>query len=116
MKAVTDLDVYRLSEQLSDMIWHDYDTWSEKVKRTIGYQAITAVDSIAANIAEGYGRATRADRKHFYVYARGSLEETKCWLRKLIRRGLVTDPVRVEQYKQLVDELGCKLNVFIKTT
>jgi len=74
------------------------------------------VDSIAANIAKGYVRATRADRKHFYLYARSSLQKTNYWLHKLIRRGIVTDPVRIEQNKQLVGQLGCTLNVFIKTT
>lgn len=116
MKAVTDLDVYRLAEQLSDMLWHDFDEWPDKVKRTIGYQVSAAVDSIAANIAERYGRVTRADRKHFYVYARDSLEETKSWLRKLIRRGISNDPACIERYKLIVDQLGCRLNVFVKTT
>lgn len=63
------MDVYRLAERLSDMIWHDYDAWSQKVQRTMGYQAIDAVDSIAANIAEGYGRFHIAERKLFYRYA-----------------------------------------------
>jgi len=40
MIALTNLDVYKLSEQLSDMIWNDYDHWPEKVKRTIGFQII----------------------------------------------------------------------------
>ena len=49
-----------------------------------------AAVSIAANIAEGYGRFTPKDRKLFYRYARGSLEETKAWLRKLIKRNILT--------------------------
>jgi hypothetical protein len=35
MKEITELDVYRLAEQLSDLIWNDYDKWSPKVQRTI---------------------------------------------------------------------------------
>jgi four helix bundle protein len=80
MKRLAELEVYKLSEQLSDKIWNDYDTWPEKVRRTIGYQIIRSSDSIAANISEGYGRFTPADRKVFYRYARGSLEETKTLL------------------------------------
>ena len=56
MKLVYELDVYTLSEQLSDLIWYDFDKWSKKVQNTIGYQIIRSADSIAANIAEGYGR------------------------------------------------------------
>ena len=41
MKEVTELDVYRLAETLSDMIWNDFDRWPEKAQKTIGYQVIT---------------------------------------------------------------------------
>ena len=115
MKEVTELDVYRLAETLSDMIWNDFDRWPEKAQRTIGYQVISSADSIAANIAEGYGRYTSPDRKKFYLYSRGSFEETKAWLRKAIRRRLISFG-RAQEYKAVVDELGPKLNAFIKTT
>ncbi len=115
MKEVTELDVYRLAEKLSDMVWDDFDRWSEKAQRTIGYQVIRAADSIAANIAEGYGRYTSPDRRKFYLYSRGSFEETKAWLRKALRRQ-VTSVGRGQEYKVIIDELGPKLNAFIKTT
>jgi four helix bundle protein len=114
VKEIYELDVYNLSEKLSDMIWYDYDKWAEKVQKTIGYQIIRAADSIAANLAEGYGRFTPADRKTFYRYARGSFEETKAWLRKLIRRKIITE--EIEKYTRVVDELGPKLNAFIRST
>lgn len=114
MKRLVDLDVYKLSERLSDKIWSDYDQWSGKVQRTIGYQIIRSADSISANISEGYGRFTPADRKLFYRYARGSFEETKTWLRKLIRRRVVnTDDVK--EFESIINELGPKLNAFISS-
>lgn len=115
MKEIVELDVYNLAEELSDMIWFDYDNWSVKAQNTMGYQIIRAADSIAADLAEGYGRFTPADRKRFYLYARGSFEETKAWLRKAIRRKVI-DSSRVDSYKQIVDTLGPKLNAFIKST
>ena len=115
MKAVYELDVYNLAEELSDMVWFDFDEWSEKARRTIGYQVIRSSDSIAANIAEGYGRYTPADRKQFYRYARGSLEETKAWLRKAIRRKVIAK-TRGEEYARVLEELGPKLNAFINST
>ncbi len=115
MKPVYELDVYRLAEDLSDMIWNEFDEWNTKAKNTIGYQIIRSSDSIAANIAEGFGRYSTADRKNFYYYARGSFEETKAWLRKADRRGLVTES-RSEKYKTIIDEFGPKLNAFIKKT
>jgi len=89
MKEVYELDVYKLAEELSDLIWYAFDEWPQKAQRTIGYQIVKASDSIAANLAEGYGRYTPADRKLFYRYARGSFEETKAWLRKLFRRKVI---------------------------
>lgn len=115
MKQVYELDVYKLAEDLSDMIWYDFDKWSRKVQNTIGYQIIRSADSIAANIAEGYGRYSPADRKKFYLYSRGSFEETKTWLRKLIRRKILAE-ARIAEYKVIIEKLGPKLNAFINST
>ena len=31
MKRVYELDIYKLVEALSDMVWHDFDKWNKKV-------------------------------------------------------------------------------------
>mgnify|MGYP006292881279 CR=1 FL=1 len=116
MRPVYELDVYKLAEELSDLIWYAYDHWPQKVQMSIGYQVLRSADSIAANLAEGFGRYTFADRKLFYRYARGSFEETKAWLRKLIRRRVIQDEGEIFQYTHLIDTLGPKLNAFIKST
>ena len=115
MKEIYELDIYRLAETLSDLLWYAFDDWSEKVKKTIGYQMIRSSDSIAANLAEGYGRYTPAEQKRFYHYSRGSFEETKAWLRKLIRRKIITGNT-IQEYTLIIDELGPKLNAFIRST
>lgn len=43
------------------------------------------------------------------------LEETKAWLRKLIRRKVIRKE-EVHKYTEIIDELGPKLNAFIKST
>ena len=115
MREVHELDVYRLAEDLSDRVWVDFDGWSVKAATTMGYQLVRAADSIAANLAEGYGRRSTRDRQRFYLYARGSFEETKAWLRKAIRRGVIHQG-KVRDYKAIIDELGPKLNAFIRST
>ncbi len=115
MKRVYELEVYQLSEELSDLVWHDFDRWNKKVQNTVGYQIIRSSDSIAANIAEGYGRYTPADRRKFYIYSRGSFEETKAWLRKLIKRKVI-DKSDVSKYEMVIEKLGPKLNAFINST
>jgi len=115
MIALTDLDVYKTGEQLSDMVWEDFDSWPEKAQRTIEYQIIRSSDSISINIAEGYGRYTPADRRNFYRYSRGSFEETKGWLFKASKRRII-DELRMKEYQSVIDELGPKLNAFINST
>jgi len=110
MKEVYELDVYRLAEEISDLIWFDFDGWDKKIQNTIGYQVIRSVDSIAANIAEGYGRYSSPDKKKFYLYSRGSFEESKAWLRKLIRRKIINKQQQ-DKYKKIIDELGLSLTV-----
>ena len=46
-------------------------------------QLLTSVGSIAANIAEGYGRPTTADRSRFLSYALGSAREAIAWYQTL---------------------------------
>jgi len=43
-------------------------------------QLVRAINSVAANIAEGYSRDSDADRRRFYGYALGSAREAITWL------------------------------------
>ncbi len=57
--------------------------------------------SIAANIAEGNGRFTKADRRNFFGIARGSVQECVPLLELALRRGLLT----IEQHAELKSQL-----------
>lgn len=113
MTLIQDTEVYKLAERLSDLIWDSYDNWNYKAQHSIGLQVIRSADSIAANLAEGFGRYTALDRKRFYVIARGSFEETKCWMRKAIRRKVLSEKEQAE-IAEVINLLGPKLNIFIK--
>jgi four helix bundle protein len=52
-------------------------------------QLSKAVRSVAANIAEGFGRGTRADTLRFFRIANGSLEESQEGLRECINAELI---------------------------
>ena len=73
-----------------------------------------SADSIGANIAEGVGRGTYADNKRFVRNARGSLNETKHWLRRAYRRKLLSEQT-IQKLKPLLDELSPKLNSYLKS-
>jgi len=75
---------------------------------------VESADSIAANIAEGYGRYHYRENKNFCYYARGSLEETKAWLRKSTRLGLL-DLSEHQALVEIIDILPKQLNAYIKS-
>jgi four helix bundle protein len=109
-----DLEVYKLSMDLSDKIWDLVIKWEYFPKDTIGKQWVRAADSISANISEGFGRNNFKDQRSFYYYSRGSLCESKTWLDKAKRRNLID----VETYEMMLNEfnvLGIKLNNFINS-
>lgn len=87
--AFYDLVAYRRSADLADELrsavsrWDSFDLWS------VGLQLMRAIDSVGANMAEGRGRWHPADRRRFYVIARGSLYEAEHWLSVAETRGLI---------------------------
>ena len=108
-----DLDVYNLSIEMADEIWNIVITRNFLAQDTIGKQIIRSSDSIAANIAEGYGRYFFKENRQFCFYSRGSILETKTWIKKAKNRNLITEV----QYNQLFTKLETihfKLNAYMK--
>lgn len=108
------LRVYQLSEQLADTIWDIVRPWSYFARDTVGKQLVRAVDSIGANIAEGTGRGSYIDNRRFVKIARGSLNETKHWLRRAFKRRLLTQE-QIKGVKPIMDELAPKLNAYLNS-
>jgi len=108
------LKVYQLSEQLADDIWKIVQSWELTPKRTVGWQMIRSSDAVGANIAEGSGRGSFLDNKRFVRMARGSLYETRHWLRRAYARGLLTTE-QVEQLKTTLNHLAPMLNGYLKS-
>src|ERR1700722_6879192 len=108
-----DLKVYQLAESFSDEIWFLVGEWDYFAKDTVGKQIVRSADSIGANIAEGYGRYHYKKNRSFCYFSRGSIIETKGWLRKSKIRKLIT----VEQFDLLFEKLQAihlKLNAYLK--
>jgi len=108
-----DLDLYQLAVDIGEEVWSFVLKWDPFAKGTVGKQFVEAADSIAANIAEGYGRFFYKDRKTFYYYSRGSLLETKNWAIKSLKRALISQT----DYDMLIEKLQVlhhKLNIYIK--
>jgi four helix bundle protein len=77
-------------------------------------QLVKSADSIGANIAEGSGRSSVADRRLFVRIARGSLYETKHWLRCAYHRNLLSEKA-IEELKRFMDTLTPQLNAYYRS-
>lgn len=108
------LRVYRLSEKLADELWKIATRWDYFNRDTLGKQLVRAVDSIGANIAEGAGRGRFPDNRRFVRMARGSLNETKHWLRRAHKRTLLTAE-QTAGVKPMIDELAPMLNAYLNS-
>ena len=109
-----ELQVYQLSMELGEKIWKIVMKWDYFAKDTVGKQLVRAVDSIAANLSEGYGRYHYKESIHFGYYSRGSLFETKTWITKAHNRGMTND-VDFGEIIKSVDIIGVKINNYINS-
>jgi len=109
-----ELNIYRIAIELGEEVFSIVDEWDYFSKKTIGIQLVRSVDSIAANIAEGYGRFHYKDVNNFSFFARGSLFETKTWLTKANNRGLIDDQ-KFNEFENTIKDLSVKLNNYIKS-
>jgi four helix bundle protein len=96
-----DLEVYHISLEISDTIWNLVIRWDNFSRKNIGGQLLRAIDSVGANISEGYGRGSKLDNARFVKMARGSLFETKHWLTIAHRRKLLSDT----ELKKILDDI-----------
>lgn len=108
-----DLEVYMVAEDFSNEVWDIVMKWDFFAKDTIGKQLCRAADSISANIAEGHGRYHYKENKNFCYYSRGSLLETKSFLRKSKTRSLIGE-VEFQHLIAKLESIHLKLNTYIK--
>lgn len=97
---LNDIGCYRRALALSNYVWEIVIAWEWFAKRTVGAQFIEALDSISANIAEGFGRFGKKDKAKFYYYSFGSVKESLDWNEKSKIRKLLTK----EQYQYILTE------------
>jgi four helix bundle protein len=56
MNRLEDLEIYNISMEIGDEVWKIVANWNYFARDTIGKQWTRAIDSVSANISEGYGR------------------------------------------------------------
>lgn len=109
------LSCYNRAFELSNFVWGVVLKWDYFSQRVVGIQFCTAVDSISANIAEGFGRYHKKDKIKFYRYSQGSLQESIDWCEKSYYRKVLSE----KDYAHIISELNAlpkELNYLIKFT
>lgn len=86
---LNDINAYKISFELSNFIWNLVIKWDSFSRNTIGSQIARAIDSISANIAEGFGRFHKKDKIKFYYNSRASVYESLDWLQKANVRKII---------------------------
>jgi len=97
---LNDIAAYKRALHISNKVWDIVISWDYFTKDTVGKQFARAVDSISANIAEGFGRYHKKDKIKFYRYAFGSLKESQDWLLKAKIRNLLSQHLYDELMKE----------------
>lgn len=110
---IEEMEVFEKFESVSDWFWTEVKSWGPFEKDTMGKQLVRAADSVGSNLVEGDGRYSDKDSIHFFVIARASARETRLWLRRSAKRGLVSQDAARAQIEVLNDG-GRMLNALIR--
>lgn len=88
-----DLDAWQQAHAYRLNIFKISNEFPQKYQFSLGQQIQRAAISIGSNIAEGYGRHNKQEKRQFYRIARGSLLETQDQL-FLAKDLLLIDPTQ----------------------
>jgi four helix bundle protein len=113
IKTFEDLEVWQKSKELTMKVYELSGKFPREEAFGVTGQMRRAALSVAANIAEGFGRYHYLDKAKFYLNARGSLYELKSHL--LIARDLRFFNEGDDLFKG-IDSLSVGLNNLITST
>ena len=107
------LDVYRLSLFVAEIGWEDVVLLNKNnLTRDAADQIIRSLNSISANIAEGYSRSTGKDRARYFEYSLGEAREARdryFKTRRVLKQDVVLHRIRI------LTQIVKILNTFIPT-
>ncbi len=111
-----ELEVYRMTRRLSSMAWVIYQRLAFQQRKVWGDQMLESVDSVGANVAEGYARFHFSEKARFHYISRASLSEgVDHWIDLGFERGVVFDQ-EFEQINKIKSDIQVRLNNMIKST
>lgn len=114
IRGYRDLRVWQAAMDLAVLTYQISKTFPREEMFGLTSQARRAAGSVAANIAEGYGRGTRPAYISFLRISQGSLKELETHMMLAVRVGIAA-PEAVERLLTEADSLGRMLRALLKT-
>jgi len=108
----TKMDVWKKAMDLAKQIHTMTAPFPKEELYGVTSQLRRASISVAANVAEGFGRYTAADKKHKYVQARGELVEVMTFLYHCESVGYISKEKRAHMMS-LAEDIYKMLNALI---
>ena len=115
MRCYEDLLVWQKAMLLAKMVYVIQKQLTKDEVYGLGDQIRRAVVSVPSNIAEGFGRETDKEFKHFLSIARGSLYETKTQLELAESLGFLRMPFELIDLFSEVAKLINGLSRYLST-
>jgi four helix bundle protein len=114
VQSYRDLRVWQEAMTLAEMCYHLTKTFPKEEAYGMTSQIRRASASVPANIAEGYGRESRAEYIRFLQIAQGSLKEVETHLILSERVGLTYSEAAAETLQQC-ETVGKMLRSLIRS-
>jgi four helix bundle protein len=106
VRTFRDLRVWQKSHALAPGIYRSTADFPKSEQFGLAVQMRRAAVSVAANIAEGFGRLSKPEKNRFLNIAQGSLEEVRYYLILSGDLGYPTDPslsIDAEEVGRMLD-------------
>ncbi|MFA6155069.1 four helix bundle protein [Mesorhizobium sp.] len=113
IESYRDLIFWQQAMDLAISIYEATRTWPKEERYGLTAQLRRAATSVPANIAEGYGRESRASYQQFLRIAQGSLKEMETHLMIARRVGITSQEV-AEGLMSRSESVGTLLRLLIR--
>ncbi len=113
IESYRDLLIWQQSMDLAAETYALTRNWPKDEIYGLTSQARRASGSIPANIAEGYGRESRASYQNFLRIAQGSIKELETLLQIAVRAGLETEE-RIRQQLLRCESIGKLVRLLVR--
>jgi four helix bundle protein len=114
MKSYEDLEAWQRAMDLVEEVYSLTKKLPREELYGLSAQLNNASRSVPANIAEGFGRYTFADKAHKYIIARGECTEVECHIKSALRSNILSTSDCTRAFV-LTDRVGRLLSGLIKS-